>query len=210
MLTYDRILSLGNFFPLDIKCDTKKIMSQISQFEFKQYNTLKPENNRQALSITKFPQDDNSIDLESFEEWNRLHGTNYNENDCNERTNVYYASSEIQNLTKKFDDYLGRCHFLKMNKGSYFPPHRDCHHDLVTGEQESFRLIVPLHQCYPPFLYFMQSENVLRFEEGRMYFLNTNMQHHLFSYSDYSLLMVLNIQCNEHSLYTLTENLLEV
>ena len=46
-----------------------------------------------------------------------------------------------------------------------------------VGEQESFRILVPLKCCNPPGMFFMYDGKPLHFNMGTAYFVNTNKMH---------------------------------
>ena len=56
-----------------------------------------------------------------------------------------------QNFIKPFEGHIGRSHFIRMNKGGHFPPHRD--HKLP--DIDTMRLFIPIHKCNPPDTWFM-------------------------------------------------------
>ena len=53
----------------------------------------------------------------------------------------------------------------------------------------------------------MYENNVLNFEHGRAYFLNTNKSHSLFSYRD-SYMLVLNVDSNEETFKIIGDNMM--
>lgn len=189
MLTYERILSYGNIFPLNIDCNPEKLIKEIQPFQFFQYNTTKPNIDRVGLSITSLDGKINSGDLES------LRDTPYKESSFRVLTDVYYKSKEVQKLVNPFKDWLGRTHLLNIRRGGYFPPHRD----EMTVEQHTFRIIIPIKAFNPPHNYLIFDDKVTYMNEGRAYFMNTNITHSNISYSNDTLLMVMNVICCEES-----------
>lgn len=189
MFTYERLLSYGNVFSLKPSCDPSIVKKEISNFEFGQYNSAKPEINRKGLSITSLNGELNGIDLES------LNGSECDEGSFRALTDVYYSSPELQKIIDPFKDHLGRTHFLNVRRGGYFPPHRD----EVSAKQKFMRVIVPIYHFNPPFMYFVYDNKILELREGQCYFINTNVEHNLFSYSNDSLMIVINLICNDAS-----------
>lgn len=187
-ISYERVLSYGNIFPLTITCNPDRIISEVSQFKFAQYNTKKPEIPRTGLSITSLDGEINTGDLES------LNGSEYTESSFRTLTQVYYQSKQVQSIIDPFKPWMGRAHFLNIKKGGYFPPHRD----ELSAEQESFRVVVPLRAFNPPHNYFIFNDQIVQMNMGRAYFVNTNMVHSDMSFSDDCLMIILNIiSCNE-------------
>jgi hypothetical protein len=189
MLTYERILSYGNVFPLNISCNTHKLIEEINGFDFFQYNTDKPNINRVGLSITSLDGKINSGDLES------LKGRELRESSFRVLTDAYYKSKEIQSLVDPFKQWIGRTHILNIKKGGYFPPHRD----EMSIDQHTFRIIIPIRLFNPPHNYLIFDDKVTYLNEGRAYFMNTNITHSNISYNDDMLVIVMNVICCEDS-----------
>ena len=87
-------------------------------------------------------------------------------------------------------------HFLNFRRGGFFPLHRD---QRTTKLQKSFRILVPITHCNPGQLYFIYDNKIMNFKHGTAYFLNTNKEHAIFSYSDKSVMLVMNIECTPES-----------
>lgn len=197
MFTYERLLSYGNIFSLKPSCDPGTIRKEISKFKFAHYNSSKPDNNRKGLSITSLDGDVNGPDLET------LNGSEYDEGSFRTLTDVYYTSPELRKIIDPFKEHLARTHFLNVRRGGYFPPHRD----EVSAEQKFMRIIVPIYHFNPPFMYFIHDNKILQLREGQCYFMNTNIEHNLFSFSDDSLMIVMNLVCNDESYHTVLKSL---
>lgn len=189
MITYERVLSYGNIFPLNISCDRSKLIQEISGFDFAQYNTEKLAIPRLGLSVTSLDGNINSGDLES------LKGTKYRESSFNTLTQVYHSSAEVQKLVDPFKQWIGRTHILNIRKGGYFPPHRD----EMSIEQHTYRIIVPLRSFNPPHSYLIYDDTVTHMNEGQAYFMNTNIVHSTMSFSNDMLVMVMNVVCCDES-----------
>ena len=182
--------SLGDVVPLDFCLDIKQLEKELSQFEkdWKQYNPRKP-NNRQGLSITSLDGKLSGVpDLDSLFEYNKQHNTNINEADISVKTPVASNISVIQRLLDVFDT-LGRSHFIRLNTGGFFPPHRDGKILDIT----CFRVLTLCHNCTPNQFTFMHEDKIIKLEPGRPYFINTRKMHSVFSYVDNSVQCVLNI-----------------
>jgi hypothetical protein len=89
-----------------------------------------------------------------------------------------------------------------MNKGGHFPPHRD--HKLP--DIDTMRLFIPIHKCNPPDTWFMLERTPLVFDHGRAYFINTCIEHTVFSCYP-SLFAVFNIKINDETIKTLLANM---
>ena len=204
-MSYNSLLTYGDFIPLSITCNVNKLFEEVKDFSFQKYNPRKPHIKRNGLSITSLDGKLNGIDLDSIKEYNKENGTSYDEHSFKTFTDVYYKSSEIQKVIEPFKGHIFRTHILHLPEGGYFPPHRDIH--FYREQQGSFRVLVPLKNCNSPKMYFMYENNVLNIEHGRAYFLNTNKSHSLFSYRD-SYMLVLNVDSNEETFKIIGDNMM--
>ena len=195
---YSSLCTFGDFIPISLKCEAKKLIDEVKHFDRMQYNPRK-NINRKGLSITSLDGELGGIDLDSIKEYNSENNTNYNELSFKEFTDVYFSSKEIQKVVKPFQDHIGRTHIIELGRGGYFPPHRDL--PIYTEKQKSLRILVPLKNCNPPEMYFIYDDKTLNFEHGRAYFVNTNKMHLLFSFTGSSMIVV-NVAANEES-YTI-------
>jgi len=165
-MSYNSLLSFGDMIPLKIKCNVNKLFNEIKDFKYAHYNPRKPDIKRYGLSVTSLDGSINGIDLESIKEHNAENNTEYDELSFTKLTDVYYKSEEIQKIVKPFltpINNLGRSHILFLDRGGYFPPHRDL--PVYVEQQNSLRILIPLKGCNPPDLYFMY--------EDKPYILNT-------------------------------------
>ena len=151
MIEYNNLLSFGDVLTLNYSGNCSKILKDIKEFEWKQYNPRRAIN-RYGLSVTSLDGKLNGIDLDSMYQYNKIHNTKYNELSFKTPTEVYYKSEETQKLIEPFKPWLCRTHFLNIKKGGYFPPHRDWR---SIEKQSSFRILVPIKDCNPNRLYFI-------------------------------------------------------
>ena len=118
--------SLGDIVPLDFTIDITKVKKELKQFEndWKQYNPRKSID-RQGLSITSLDGGLSGIpDLDSLFLYNQKYNTNITEKEINIKTDVANKVSAIHPILDIFKT-LGRSHFIRLNSGGFFPPHRD-------------------------------------------------------------------------------------
>ena len=203
---YYRLLSYGDFIPLEMHVNANKLLEEIEPFKrsWKPYNPRK-KNNRFGLSITSLDGKLDGFDLDSFHEYNHVHSTEYTEMSFKEKTDVYHKSKEIKKIIDPWESNLSRSHIINLKQNGSFPPHRDWK-DLECVE--TFRVIVPIANCNPVQMYFVyDNDKILNFNHGQAYFLNTNKEHCLFSFHDECYFIVLNIDCNDQSLKVITERL---
>ena len=191
---YSDLLTYGDFIQLKNSCNSKELLEEIKDFEWKQYNPRKNVN-RYGLSITSNDGSLNGEDLDSLYEYSKEKGRICDEDEFTTLTDVYYKSKEVQKLVAPFKPWLCRTHFLNFRKGGYFPPHVDFR---GTKGKQFIRLLVPIKKCNPSWLYFMYEDKLLNFSRGYTYFLNTNKKHAIFSFNDESIMLVMNIKiCKE-------------
>ena len=203
-MSYSRLLTYGDVIPLRFTCDPSKLLKEVKDFKFHQYNPRK-DIPRNGLSITSLKGELDGIDLDSIVEYNKENNVHYTELDLNTITDVYHKSEEVQKVVEPWKKYLGRSHILHLPEGGYFPPHRDLAR--YRENQQSMRILIPLKECNPPSMYFILDDKTLNFEHGRAYFVNTNKMHSLFSFRD-SYMIVLNVQSNSETYDIIGNNFL--
>ena len=203
MTDYYKLLSFGDVIELSIGVNPDKLLDEIDGFEWSQYNPRKA-NNRLGLSITSSDGSFNKIDLDSLYEYNLENGTRYRETAFKTRTDVYDASKEIQKVIDVFGEHVCRSHLINMKTNGSFPPHRDWRRIDI---QETFRVLVPLQFCNPNDMYFMYEDKPLHFNHGKAYFINTNKNHSVFSFSDNAIFIVINVEVNADSLDIILDNM---
>lgn len=209
------IFQFGNQLPLTKGVKVSRLMDDLKQFDDKwaQYNDFKPEVNRQGLCVIN----DSGVNgpgpaISSIHQWNRKHGTELHEEDFTVTTPVYDACIDLKNLLGEKDHngysllpHCFRTHLLRIPPGGYFPPHRDN----LRIDQNTFRLIVPLVNCEPPWMRFMLGDESLNWNAGTLYAVNTTLVHQLFNTgTDDSIWLVINAHVNEDTYEYMTGNLL--
>lgn len=203
----EHIYQFGDQIKLKRNLDCGSILKHLEDYqnEWSQYNTFKPLNNRQGLSVIN----ENGIvgpgvDLTSLYEWNKLYGTNYVELDFNTPTPIYETSEHLKNLFGDIVPYCFRTHFLRLGYGGFFPPHRDHY----MFEQTSFRLVVPIKNCNPPYSRFMIEDRTLHWEMGSLYVVNTTKEHTLFNASEEdNIWLIINVKLCEETVKFVSRNL---
>lgn len=132
--------------------------------KWEHYNPKKPNIPRKGLSLTSIDGNFGGPDLDSLVESKYAYEMDF----CVPTP----AFEQVRELIEPFD--VGRSHVLRLDAGGFFPPHRDLCDD-------SMRLILPMKKCYPPNLWFMLEDKPLYFESYRLYYVNTKLQHSVFS-----------------------------
>ncbi len=170
---------------------------------WKQYNPRKI-NNRQGLSVTSIDGGFSGVpDLDSLVEYNRENGTQYTEIDFKHRTSITRHLPNLDPMLDEFQEDLGRCHFLRLGAGGFFPPHRD---NGLAVPSKTFRIIVPLGNTNKHNWKWIQNDHVLHMEPGRTFCMNTTKEHSLFSFVDNCCMLVLNVVASDKSVGTVARH----
>lgn len=199
--TFGDVIELG--YPVwDIK-HTQYVLNQHAE-HWKQYNPRKS-NKRYGMSVTSLDGGYSGVpDLDSLIEYNKEHNTDFHEKNFSVRTSITH---DIPELNKMLDDYnpIGRCHFLRLDSGGFFPPHRD-NGPLMPAP--TFRIIVPLQNTNKHNWKWIQEGKVLQLETGKAYCINTSKEHSVFSFVDNCCLFVMNIPSTIPNCLKISTNLL--
>jgi hypothetical protein len=172
------------------KFNSGKLLDDINQYadEWKPYNVKKP-NNRWGLSITSLDGKLSGIpDLDSLSEYNNRHGTTLTNHDINTYTNVYSTSLELQKIIEPWKPWLGRCHYLKLNSGGFFPEHYDI--NKLDYTYEDVRLVGFVNRNSKDTMKFIYEDTVMNVKEGSLYYFNASKRHSVFSMSDDCIMLV--------------------
>jgi hypothetical protein len=171
---------------------------------WKQYNPRKSIN-RQGLSVTSLDGNYSGVpDLDSLLEFNKENGTGYTESDFKIRTSIVDQIPSLQELLDLLSPDLGRCHFLRLNAGGFFPPHRDNGSSIPS---KSFRIIVPLANTERKDWCWIHDGKILNLTSGKTYCINTTKEHSLFSFADNCCMLVLNVVASYKNLNIITTHL---
>jgi len=175
---------------------------------WKVYQPHKPGYNRYGLSVTSLDGQYSGVpDLYSLREYQVLTGQTYNESDFKRRTNIESFIPELKLLLDFFEPNLGRCHFLKLDKGGFFPPHRD---NGAIVAVPSFRILVPINNFGTNDMKWIQNEQILNLQLGHVYFINTSKIHSIFSFVDNCLMLVMNVMWEEFILNKMVKRLVAI
>ena len=193
----DLICNFGDVFELDYPTwDTARIIEQLKQNpNWCRYNPRKPHINRWGLSVTSL---DGSVgcgpDLDSLREYNLENPTApLHEFSFTTLTEVGREIPESANVINTFPTgTVGRSHFLRLDAGGFFPPHRD---NGIAVPGSSMRIVVPLvdFDAKGASVWLLDGAP-LHLKAGRTYFVNTSKVHSVFSFADGCYLMVYNVR----------------
>lgn len=203
----DLITNFGDVIELDFPAwDTVKATGILGRHPGWQiYQPHKPGHNRFGLSVTSLDGGfTGEPDLYSLREYNKMNGTTFNESHFKRRTNIVEFIPELKELLDYFEPGVGRVHFLRLDKGGFFPPHRD---NGAIVNVPTFRIIVPINKCHPNEFKWVQEDHFLKLDPGTAYFINTTKIHSVFSYVDNCLLLVMNVNAEPTILDKLVKRL---
>ena len=198
---YDSLVRYGKTIELNNFIDPNQLLKSIDQYDWIPYN---PRKNlpRWGLSITSLDGGMSGIpDLDSVLEYCIKNNVELHESDFNKKTDLW---QHVSSVLEPYSDHLGRTHVIKMDTGGCFPTHRDDRNIDV----KIFRLFIPLKHCNPPTTYFILDREILNFEHGRVYFIDTCQEHTIFTCSQTSYFIVANIVLNEQSVQIVLDNMM--
>lgn len=198
-----QLRSLGAFVPLQITFDQGDIDSILSDCAelWQPYNKKKVGYKRYGVSLYSLDGGvDGEIDLNSIGEYNQKHQTKYTEMSFRTPTPYWSRFTGLSEPLKEFAPHLGRSHLLRLDKGGFFPPHRDL--------GNSFRLI-SFFDCEPWELYFVIEDKKYNFQPNRLYYVDTRRAHTVFSFRNDATCLVLNVDISEPAYRLVLQNLRE-
>lgn len=185
---YEDVFEL-DFTTIDAKDVIRKIEDNIN---WTQYNKSKPHIKREGLSVTSL---DGGMtgdpDLHSLYEHYKETGNLYFETHFDQRTEVCNEVPEVNKVLDYFEGSVGRSHFIRLDSGGYFPPHRD---NFSVVPNDTFRVVIPLVDFSPNsnFVWMLDGKPLHLFA-GKTYYMNTFKTHSLFSMQKYCYILVYNI-----------------
>lgn len=191
----DFVVSYGDIVELNFpKFDPSPYYSLLDTHpNWRVYNPSKSGNNRYGLSVTSLDGSFSGPDLDSLIEHTRRTGELLWESDFKTRTPLVQDIPEVANLCDFFGEDLGRSHFLRLDRGGWFPPHRDHNWKIPNN---IFRVVVPYRNFDTRNMSWIFDGKLIKLEIGKTYFMNTTKLHSLFSYDDGCLMLILNVAAN--------------
>ena len=207
ILTPYSFFQYGDFYQLKHTINTSKILKTLKDFEDKwsQYNPRKSHIAREGLCVFNYEgRCGPGPALDSLKEYNRIHGTNIGETDCDKPTELFWESQELQAFFEPLIGSVVRTHFLRLKPGGFFPPHRDHREPFI----DCFRLIVPLQYTNAPYFNFVIDGKITQWDDGFVYFADTTKEHYLFNGGGHpSYWVILNIENTVENVRKVLNNL---
>jgi hypothetical protein len=187
--------AIGDFVPLSINFDLKLFKEEMKQYKDSWVPYLRREgitNNREGLLLVGAEGDSVGDSLSMPEVRKRLgekDGERINEIDLHYPTEAFHNVTALHPITKAFD-MLGRTMLVKLNKGGWFPPHRDA----PFLSRDCFRLVGFLsgttgHGSFE----WEHNYRRVDIEPGRCYYVDTRKTHRTACWGDESIHLVMNV-----------------
>ncbi len=188
-----QLLALGNFFPLAMQVDLAKFYSEIGKYDSEWVPYLPRAarvNERQGLCLVGMPGDTYRDSL-SMPEARYRHKRELFESDFSCPTELYKELTSLHSVLDYFSP-LGRTFLVKCNEAGWFASHRD---GKWIG-RDTFRLVVFLKNSSGTDYEWMLDGKKLNIDHGRVYYINTRLEHHTFSMVNDSIHLIINVPMN--------------
>jgi hypothetical protein len=201
-----RLHSMGDWLRLG-HFNWKSVVEELQPFsnDWVRYNPRK-EIARFGLSVTSLDGGLSGVpDLDSLYEYNKEHGTNYTNQDMNKPTAVYDRCPTVQKILKPYMPWVTRCHFIRLDKGGFFPEHYD--HEKLNPAIDEIRMIGFISKSdISSFKFCYEDQLVKGLENGQLYYFNASKHHSVFSFVDECIQLVINLKFDEHLFKQIIEN----
>ena len=185
-----RLNTMSDWIELNPGFKKDKLLEELKPFEndWKKYNPKKP-NNRYGLSVTSIDGGLHGIpDLTSLRDWEIQTGEQIHNHDLNVPTDVYKNCPTLQAILEPWKPWLGRCHFLRMDRGSFFPEHFDINKEDYSYDEVRFIGFVKCNEYDFKWIY---DDRVIKGNQGTLWYFNGNKRHSVFSFKDGIILLVM-------------------
>lgn len=181
---------LGDFSKLRFRINLKEFDSEISQYKDAWVPYLPREGehpNRQGLMLWGLEGDSPSDSL-SLPEARKRAGKKVFEADFKYPTPLYKNLYSVQDLCDYFAP-LGRTFLIRVNAGSYFPPHRD--HPYLT--RDCFRICAFLKNTGSEEFEWIHNHKQLPINPGDVIYVDTTKEHRTHAWVNDSIHLIMNI-----------------
>jgi hypothetical protein len=181
-----------------------KLLEQLKPFEndWKKYNPNKP-NNRWGLSVTSIDGGLHGIpDLTSLRDWELQTGEVIHNHDLNVPTPVWEQCPTLQKILKPWAKWLGRCHFLRMDRGSFFPDHFDINKEDYSYDEVRFVGFVKCNEYDFKWIY---DDKIIKGNPGSLWYFNGNKRHSVFSMKDGIILLIMCLKFDKELYQTMLD-----
>ena len=170
--------------------DHEKMIREIEPFkdDWKRYNPNKTGNNRWGLSVTSYDGGLSGVpDLTSLLNYEQETGITLHNHDIKEPTEVWKQSEELTRLLEPWKKWVTRCHFLRLDRGGYFPDHYDINKHYFDYEEVRFVAFVNSNEYGFKWFY---DDKIFKGKSGSLWYFNANKRHSVYSTEDNTILFV--------------------
>ena len=170
--------------------NAKKLLKEIEPFkdDWKRYNPNKP-NNRWGLSITSLDGELSGIpDLTSFKNYEQETGIRLHNHDIVTPTRVWRESPQLQKLLMPWEQWVTRAHFLRLDRGGFFPDHFDINKHDSSYDEIRLTAFVNVNEYGLKWIY---DDKIIKCNSGSMWYFNGNKRHCVFSTKDDMIIIVI-------------------
>lgn len=181
-----------------------KMLKEIEPFkdDWKRYNPKKEGNNRWGLSVTSMDGGLSGVpDLTSLLNYQEQTGIELHNHDITEPTMVWETSEELQKVLAPWEKWVTRCHFLRLDRGGYFPEHYDINKEHF--DYEEIRLVGFVNANQYDFKWVYDGQ-VFNGNSGELWYFNANKRHSVFSTRDGIMLLVVCLSFDKELFLELT------
>jgi hypothetical protein len=195
------LFNLGNVFELKFSVNPKSVSTILLKYQdyWKKYNPRDGGIPREGIPITTLDGDiNNIIGLDSLPQYNKENNTTLRESDFSNFTSIARDIKDLEPLLDCFTGHVQRSLILRLNRGGYFPPHRD------AGSYQAFRILIPIN--FDNTIFNLDGTNI-NFKNGNVYVVNTLKVHHAFSFVNNQDIIIFNIALNENTVEAVYNNL---
>jgi len=200
---YSILTRFGSCYQINLRFPVTDIVSNLeNNFSWVRYNPRK-KIERYGLSVTSLDGKMSGVpDLDSLYEYYDKTGIRLIERDFNVKTKAYKYFSK---WFEPFEGSLGRTHVIKLMPGGFFPWHRDSKYPTISA----FRLFLPIKFSDKSSIFLLE-DNLLKFDNGIMYFIDTSKMHSLcnISTTDPCYFLVVNVDLTEEAINTVCSKML--
>lgn len=196
MMYYNSLCLMGDNTKLKLHIDTHSILEKLSKFDnyWVPYNQKKDTiNNRYGLALTSSTGSiSDTVHLNSFGYSQRHLAETMSESNFILYTEAMYELTEIKEKVDLFAPDIGRVHLLRIDKGGFFPPHRD----FPKLDPEYVRLTCVFGKANSENYCLLYDGKPFYHDPGYLYFNNYQKDHSLFSFSDGVYILVITVKLN--------------
>ena len=192
-----RLNTMSDWIELNPGFKKDKLLEELKPFknDWKKYNPTKL-NNRWGLSVTSIDGGLHGVpDLASLRDWELQTGEVVHNHDLNVPTPVWEQCPTLQKILEPWKPWLGRCHFLRMDRGSFFPEHFDINKEDYSYDEVRFVGFVKCNEYDFKWIY---DDKVIKGRPGTLWYFNGNKRHSVFSFKDDMILLVMCLKFDKN------------